>query len=581
MAGRGNRTSGSRSGASGSSRTASSTQIAYGDGSNRAFLLLVFFVVVALIFFGRLVFLQVVKADEYSAAAQEARTSNIKSDPRRGTIYDRNGVVLATSVDATTIYVNPYEVTDAEMEAAQLAEVLGGEIADYKEKLTQKDISFVYVKRKASVEEGDRLKELKLDGIYFLSDTKRVYPNDQIAGQIIGFVDPDSNGVSGLELYYDEILKGSPGTLVVERGAYGIPIPGGVHEEVKAVDGQDIMISIDISMQEHLEQCLAAGVSDIGGESGNAVLMDAGTGEIYAIASLPFFNPSDTSVVEDGATQLKSITDAFEPGSIFKTVSAGAILEAEVLTPESEIYCPSVLYVDEYAVSDSHERGDQTMSFTDILSHSSNVGISLATEMLGFDRFYQKILEYNLNEATGVDYPGEASGYLTEQTQWSKVQAYNVSFGQGVSTTPLQIARYYGALVNEGYETTPHFLIKKINSDEQVEWSTEKVIENTDSLSSLTGMLNKVTEEGTAPEAAIEGYTVAGKTGTAEIYDPNGGYKAGIYNISFVGFLSNSSSQLVCFVGATEVPGERKMTPVFKDIMSYAIERYKITPNEG
>lgn len=554
----------------------------FGDGSNRAFFLLVFFVGVALIFLFRLIYLQVVMADEYSANAQEARTANIDTSPRRGTIYDRNGVVLATSVDATTIYVNPYEVSDAKHEAAQLATVLGGEVADYEEKLTQEDISFVYIKRKADVEQADAIKELDLDGIYFISDTKRVYPNNQTAGQIIGFVDVDGNGVSGLELYYDDILKGSPGVLVVERGAYGIPIPGGVHQETKAVDGQDVMISIDVGMQEHLEQSLVAGVDDIGGGGGNAVMMDASTGEIYAAASLPLFNPSDISVVEDGATQLRGVTDLFEPGSIFKTISAGAILEDNVLTPDSEIFCPAVLYVDGYPVSDSHERADQTMNFTQILSHSSNVGISLATEMLGFERFYEKILKYNLNEATGVDYPGEAGGYLADVKDWSKVQAYNVSFGQGISTTPFQITRYYGALVNEGVECTPHFLIKKINSEEQVEWPTEDVIESKDSIPTLVNMMNKVTEEGTAPEAAIEGYTVAGKTGTAEIYDPvNGGYRSGVYNISFVGFLSNSSSQLVCFVGATEVPGERKMTPVFKDIMSFAIERYKITPNEG
>ena len=574
--------SGSRMGAASSLRVESSSNMNFGDGSNRAFFLLAFFIIVALIFFLRLVYLQVIMADEYSAHARDARTANIKAPARRGTIYDRNGVVLATSVDSTSIYVNPYEVKDAKREAAQLAGVLGGEIADYEGLLTEKDISFVYIKRKADVELAEKVKELKLDGIYFITEPKRIYPNGQSAGQIIGFVDPDENGVTGLELYYDDILKGSDGVLVVERGAHGIPIPGGVHGETKAVDGQDIMVSIDIVMQEQLEESLLNGVTDIGGAGGNSVLMDAGTGEIYATASLPFFNPSDLSVVEDGATQLRGITDSFEPGSIFKTVSANAILEDNVLTPESEIFCPSVLYVDGYPVSDSHDRGDQTMNFTQILSHSSNVGISLATEMLGFDRFYQKILNYNLNKLTGVDYPGEVSGYLLEQDQWSTVQSYNVSFGQGISNTPLQIARYYGAIVNEGIECVPHFLVKKINSEDQVQWPSEQVIENKESIPTLTAMLNKVTEEGTAPEAAIEGFTVAGKTGTAEVYDPvNGGYQEGVYNISFVGFLSNSSSQLVCFVGATEVPGERKMTSVFKDIMSYAIERYKITPNEG
>ena len=530
-------------------------------------------------FVGRLVYLQVIKSSEYSAMAQESRTANIETSPRRGTIYDRNGYVLATSVDATTIYANPYEVTDAKGEAKELAEILGGEAADYEALLTKDDISFVYIKRKADVEVADRVKELKLAGIYFLSDTKREYPYGQIGGQVIGTVNIDGEGLTGLELQYDDVLSGTGGKLVVERGRDGTPIPGGVKEEVAAVDGQDIIISLDISLQEKVEESLTQGVKDVNGESGNAIVMDAGTGEIYAAASLPLYDPNDLSTIVDGSeTQAKSITQIFEPGSIFKTVSTMAILENGVMGPEDEIFCPAVIEADEYQVSDAHERGDETMTLRQILDNSSNVGISLSVEKLGFTELYNKIVKYNLNELTGVDYPGEGLGSLLPREQWAKITGYNISFGQGVSVTPLQMVRFYGALINDGVEVTPHFLVEKPLSDETPAYATEDVVDNKEAIPTITSMLETVVSSGTGTGAQIEGYRVAGKTSTAEIAE-EGVYKKDVYNLCFTGFLPDSSSQLVCFVGANEVPGGGNVSSVFKDIMAFAIDRYKIMPN--
>ena len=581
---RGHRSSGSRRSGSGRTAPRSSSASFIGsdalaDGSNRAAVAIAVFAVIALVFVGRLVYLQVIKSSEYSAMAQESRTANIETSPRRGTIYDRNGYVLATSVDATTIYANPYEVTDAKGEAKELAEILGGEAADYEALLTKDDISFVYIKRKADVEVADRVKELKLAGIYFLSDTKREYPYGQIGGQVIGTVNIDGEGLTGLELQYDDVLSGTGGKLVVERGRDGTPIPGGVKEEVAAVDGQDIIISLDISLQEKVEESLTQGVKDVNGESGNAIVMDAGTGEIYAAASLPLYDPNDLSTIVDGSeTQAKSITQIFEPGSIFKTVSTMAILENGVMGPEDEIFCPAVIEADEYQVSDAHERGDETMTLRQILDNSSNVGISLSVEKLGFTELYNKIVKYNLNELTGVDYPGEGLGSLLPREQWAKITGYNISFGQGVSVTPLQMVRFYGALINDGVEVTPHFLVEKPLSDETPAYATEDVVDNKEAIPTITSMLETVVSSGTGTGAQIEGYRVAGKTSTAEIAE-EGVYKKDVYNLCFTGFLPDSSSQLVCFVGANEVPGGGNVSSVFKDIMAFAIDRYKIMPN--
>lgn len=576
------------------------------------------FAVLCLVYFVQLIKLQVIDAGWLSEAAETQRTSSITIEPRRGTIYDRNGVVLATSVDATTIYVDPSEVTDANMTASLLAEVLGGEAKDYLEKVTASNTLYSVIKRKADTSVGDQLSELATErvaqaqekadekakasgeeaetvasGIHFVTESRREYPNGQVAGQIVGAcnigVDEENNreyyyGMCGLEAQYDDILSGTPGYEKAEYGRSGQRIPSAEYERVDAVDGQDIVVSIDIELQRQVEESLTSGCEGMNATGGSSVVMDGETGEIYAAASLPLFNPADRTEVKEGATSLKAVTNLFEPGSIFKSVSAMAILETGTLTPDSELYCPASITADGYTISDAHERGDATYSLRDILDQSSNVGISLATEKMGFQQLYDHIIKYNLHTRTGVDFPGEgeegtdALGMLTDFDKWSAVQAYNVSFGQGVSVTPLQMVRFYGAIVNNGVECTPHFLISKPQSGETVSYDTTKVIDNESAIADMQSMLKTVVTDGTGTKAAIDGYNVAGKTSTAEIYDEeNGGYREGVYNLAFTGFIADSSSKLVCFVGANEVPGDGVVTPIFKDIMQTAIDRFRIT----
>lgn len=555
------------------------------------------FVVVAV----RLFWLQVVDAPNLSAKAAAIHTNSVTISARRGTIYDRNGVVLATSVETTTVVVDPTVVENVDATTRVLADVLGGDPRDYREACTAPDTRYSLIKRKADLNTGNQLKERVAEvtgeggeyegvalGIYFKKEWNREYPNGQVAGQIVGACrfdsDADRNietctGISGLEYYYNDILSGEAGYYEAEYGASGEAIPGATHDDKPVVDGQDIVISIDIELQQAVEDRLIKGVNETGGTSGNAIVMDGGTGEIYAAASLPLFNPADRSTVAEGSTQLKSVTDLFEPGSIFKTVSALSVLETDTMGPEDTLFSPATLSADGFTISDAHERGDATYSLRQILDQSSNVGISLAVEKMGFQQLYDHIKTFNLNEASGVDYPGEQVGYLVPFDEWSRVTGYNVSFGQGISLTPLQITRFYGALVNDGVECTPHFLISNPTTGETPEWPTEDVVDKKDELPVIQDMLRTVVTEGTGTGAAIEGYDVAGKTSTAEIYDEeNGGYRDSVYNIAFTGFLANSSSQLVCFVGSNEVTSYAlSVAPVFKDIMTTAIDRFKIS----
>ena len=558
-------------------------------GSNRAFVIVVFFAILALIFFVRLVFLQVILAPEYSAQAQDSRTVGFYVEPRRGTIYDRNGHILAISVDATTVYANPSEIEEPGATSRAIAEALGGKPSDYVDKISNSaSPTFSFVARKVDVAKADKLREAELPGIYFLDDTRREYPYGAVGGNVIGAcsvaVDEENNrefyeGICGLELYYNTILAGTEGYYEAEIGADGTPIPGGVHVSKKEVEGQDIVISIDIEFQEQLQKRLEDGLKRVGVEDGSAVVMDAKTGEIYAAASYPYFNPADRSEVKEGSMQLKAASSLFEPGSIFKTVAATAILEDEAMTVDDEVDCPSFIEADGYIVTDAHEREDVVYSFRDIIKYSSNVGISLSVEnSIGFQKFYDDILKYRLNTLTGIDYPGEQLGYLLDFDQWSKVQAYNVTFGQGISINAMQIIAFYGALINDGVSQTPHFLVRKPQTNEVPEYPTYEIIDNKKAIEPMVSMLTSVVTDGTGIDAAIDGYTVAGKTSTAEIYDEkNGGYLESTYNLGFIGFLPNSTSSLVCFVNANMVPAERPVTFVFHDIMEDAVNRYNIT----
>lgn len=542
-------------------------------------IILLCFLALALAIFFRLVWLTVIVGPENAEKSAATKTVDIELRAKRGTIYDRDGNVLACDIEAKTIYCNPTEVKDAAGAAAQLAAVLGGERSDYIEALTMEDTSFAYVCQKAEVDLAKKVEALKLDGIYFLEDTKRIYPNGSIGGQVVGVCDIEGNGLTGLELYYNDVLTGTNGTLVQQRGASGQPIAGGLKEQKEPIDGQDIVIALDLEMQEYLENRLAQAVTDIAGKGGNAIIYDASNGEILACATAPFMDPNDRSTFDDNNMGLTSITTGFEPGSIFKTVTFTAAFEELDLDPDDdEIFCPAALPANEYFVTDAHPRGDIVYSLRDILAYSSNVGTSLVASQLGFDNLYEKIVEYNLTDFTGVDYPGESAGYLSDQKDWTDIQAYNVSFGQGIMITPLQLTRFYGALINGGVECTPHFLLAKPQTGEEAVYQTEKVIDNTEAIAPVTSMLQSVVLYGTGTDAQIAEFNPAGKTGTAEIVGDDGLYLLDTYNISFIGYLPESNSNLVCFVGVTEVPGDRVTTPAFADIMSFAINHYEISP---
>lgn len=545
--------------------------------SSRAWWFLAFFLVLAAVLAARLFYVQVIASDSLSEKATELRsTSDITLSARRGTIYDRNGRVLASTVDATTIYADPGEVTDAQAAADQLAPILGEDAQELEDKLDQDSKSFVYLARKVDTSVGEQVAQLGLSGVYELDDSRRIYPNGSTGIQVLGLVNTEDEGLSGLELYYNDTLSGTDGTLRYERGLYGAPIQGGTYR-VDAEDGDDITISIDLELQQQVEQTLSEAMADSKARSGNIVVYDAETGEIYASASAPLPDANDPRSSSAQALNLTAVTTSFEPGSTFKSLTMAAAVDTGTVTPDSTYTVPDHIQVDDRTIRDDSSHETEDMSATRILAVSSNVGIDLIERDLGDESFYDYLKRFGIGEETGVDFPGASSGSLSDVSDWSSVTAQNIPFGQGVSVSTLQMVRAYGALADNGWMQTPHYLVDLPDGGQMPEWVSTQVV-SADTASTLTGMLEKVVTDGTGKTAAVDDYTTVGKTGTAQYRLESGEYSTDSSIVSFVGYLPNTSRKLVCSASLHSPQNGYKGTTMFSDVMTYASGRYHLAP---
>lgn len=545
--------------------------------SNRDLKFLLVFCMLAFVLFCALVYVQIIKAGEYSLAATKRRTSDITISARRGTIYDRYGKVLATTVDAITIYANPNEITDPNGEAQTLASILDVDEDTLVDKLSRSESTFVYVSRKADVDVANEVKGLGLPGIYFLDDSKRVYPNGSSGVQVLGLVDTDDNGLSGLELEYNDVLKGTDGELLYERGRNNIPISGGLSQEVAAQDGNDVVTTIDLEMQQYIEQRLAATVADSGAKGGDIVVYDSSTGEIYACASAPLPNSSDVHASSSASLNLAALSSSYEPGSTFKAITAASAVDAGTVSKDTEFDVPSQLQVYDRTIKDDEEHGEETLTTTQIIEQSSNIGIDLVERTLGDDLFYHYMVSFGIGQDTGVDFPGASSGTLLDISKWSGITGQNMPFGQGLATSSLQMTRAFGVFANGGVLATPHFLLNLPQSSEQRSWATTQVI-SAQSASTMTYMLTRVVTNGTAKAAAVPGYTTAGKTATAQYLQANGTYSTDSSNVTFIGYLPKTTSKIVCSTTLYSPQGDYKSTYLFSDVMSYIATRCKLAP---
>ena len=529
----------------------------------------------------RLADYQIFNVGRYQQEADWRRLLEQTLYAKRGTIYDRNGNVLASSVECSNVYLNPtlIEKKNRKKVVKALVDVLG---IDKKEAtaLVKKDTTFVYVKRKVDQEDADKLSEKELAGLELEPAIKRVYPYGNLASQVLGVVNIDNEGISGLEKQYNDILTGKNGSLVRERARDGSFIAGGAYKKVPAQDGMDIVLTLDANIQKAAEDAMAAAVKNAGAKYGSAIVTDPTTGEILAACSNPTYDQSDLSTASNADMNLRVVTDAYEPGSVFKTFVASAGIDLGILKPETTFSVPATVKAGDDNVRDVDGRtGTMSMTLREILRRSSNTGMVLVGQKIGEDHFASYIKKFGFGSSTGIDFPGESLGIVREQKDWDGASLGAMSFGQSIAVPPVEMVRAMSAIANKGIMTTPHFL--KSRQGTEIDWTDgeERAISE-ETAAQVADMMHTVVAEGTGEGAQIPGYEISGKTGTAERAGSDGtGYQAGNNMASFMGFVSTTDPRALCYItlDGTVYMSSAAM-PAFKTIMETALPTLGIEP---
>jgi cell division protein FtsI (penicillin-binding protein 3) len=534
----------------------------------------------------RAVQLQMLQGEKLMKLGQRQHLKEWIVLPKRGALYDRAGEPLALSMESHSVYARPHRIDNPESLSRALAQILNTRVAEIKQKLVSEK-PFVWLKRQVSSAEAEKIQALNADGIGMFYEPKRHYPQGQLAGQLIGFVGRDSEGLEGLELKYNEYVRGETGSSVTERDALGRRVLVQGVEDLHIPPGSDMHLTIDTSIQYAAEKELEASITKYRAKAGIAIVADPFTGEILALANYPSFDPNNYAKESAQQRRDRAVTDSFEPGSTFKTILAAAALEEGVVGRDDLFYCEMGKYP--YAgkiIHDTHPNG--WLSFSKILQVSSNIGFTKVAEKLKKDRYYKYIEKFGFGHETGIDVPGEVAGLVRKPESWSAIDLATHAFGQGLSTTPIQLVMAYGAVANGGFLMRPYVARRIVSPQGEVLFENQPhvvrrvISEKTAKL--LASMLRDVTSEGgTGMMANIEGFEVAGKTGTAQKADPvHGGYAAKKRVGSFVGFVPANDPRLVALVLIDEpevnVYGGVVAAPVFRNIAQAALRRLAVAP---
>ena len=573
----------------------------------------VFFLAIA----GRLISIQGVSADHYLAVGLSQRITTVSLPGQRGTIFDRSGHELAVSVPQKTIWVDPQLVTDPRQEAAVLAPVIGVDVATTESKLRSRG-QFAYLARTVDDAVAAKVTDLKLPGVYTMPEPKRFLPAGPLAVSLLGAVGNDNTGLSGLEQEFNLQLAGRPGRLIEERDPKGVQIPGGFRQYQPAVSGQDLVLTIDEALQAQTEQTLAAQISAAHARGGVAVLMDTTTGEILAMASLttdptlaaggaaagpaaaahPQCSPggvapaaSTTAAKAPAATcppaptaNAAAFTGVFEPGSVSKLVTISAALGSGVVAAADHFSVADSLKLSDAVFHDAETHKVENWTVTDILANSSNVGTITIAQRLGKDRLAAALAAYGFGQTTGVGLPGESAGLVPDPAKWSATSIGSIAIGQGVGVTAVQMLAAYNTIANGGVYVAPKLVAATVDTAGQTHPtapSAEHRVVSAEVAQQMTTMLGEVVRVGTGQAAKVDGYTVAGKTGTALIPLPSArGYMNGMYTSSFAGFVPAEHPQLTGIVVLDQTPyfGGVASAPLFATVAGYGLREFKIAP---
>ena len=524
----------------------------------------------------RSAWIQIVKGPEYAAMALRQHRETVVVPAARGTIVDRKGQPLAIGRLATTVYANPRQVDDARALTLAAAKLFGNDPAELYGLLTDRSRGFVYVARKADPKKAEKLEKLGFAGLGFYPEELRFYPQGPVAAQVLGYAGLDNKGLEGLERSLEGALSGEPGSQTVVKDPFGRALD--VVETTRETPGRDVRLTLDRQIQANAEEVLAETVRRWNARSATAVVLDPRTGELLAMATAPRFNANRFPKTRADRRRNRAVTDAYEPGSTFKLVTVAAGLEEGIVNPRSSFRLPPTLKVADRTIREAHSRGTQRMSVREIVEYSSNIGTITIAQRLGEGRLADWIDRFGFGTTTGVDFPGESPGFALPLEQWSGSTIGTVPIGHGIAVTPLQMARAYGVIANGGRLVRPH-VIERVGGEAVSAGKGKRVVSKAVA-GQMLDMLRGVVVEGTGTAAAIPGYTVAGKTGTAAKIDPDGTYSTSRYVASFAGLVPASKPELVVMVMVDEPRGGyyggTVAAPAFREIARFNLQHLEI-----
>jgi len=539
----------------------------------------VFFVFILLVL--RLVWIQVINSAEYKHKALSQRVKEFVIDSERGMIYDNTGRKIAVSLPAKTVVALPDNIINPQKTASELDPLLDINYNTIYRRITS-DAAAIFLQRKIEDELYQKIEAKNLKGITFTEESKRYYPEGELASHILGFTGIDNNGLNGLELSYNNQLSGKAGKMIVERDAEGKTIPNGIRETVPGRDGYNIYLTIDEVIQYMAEKELENAEEKFDFSGGSIIVMDSSNGDILAMANTPTFNPNEFGKYPDRNWRNRAINDVFEPGSTFKIITAASALEEGVITENDILTDPAHIYVAGEEINCWSRYGHGKQSFAEVIKNSCNPGFVEVGLKMNKETFYSYIKAFGFGEQTGIRLPAEARGIIPEYERIGLIELATFTFGHGLSVTPIQLATAISAVANGGKLMRPR-LVKKVdtgNSSENIINDPEVVrqVISKSTADKTKELLKQVVETGTGTQAAIEGYQIGGKTGTAKHYNED------IYDSSFIGIVEAAERDLVILTILYDIKGEtyygsQTAAPVFRNLTSNILNYLNVKPD--
>ncbi len=529
---------------------------------------------------GRAVWLQAVHAQSLSRLATSQHRETITVPASRGTIFDRTGSLLAIGERATTVYADPRHVRDPRAVAAVAARILGLDAGPLAAALADRKRQFVYVQRQADPDRAARLQRLRIPGLGFYPEERRFYPQRSVAAHVLGYAGVDNRGLAGVEAEFDRTLAGRPGSRTIVKDPFGRVLD--VLDERPALDGRDVELTLDHNVQATAEAVLRETVQKWHARGASAVVLDPRNGEVLALAVAPGFDANRFGRSSPDVTRNRAVTDTYEPGSTFKLVTVAGVLSERLVSPWTAFRLAPQIQVADRVIHDSHLRGTETMTVSEILARSSNVGVITLARLLGESGVASWVERFGLGRRTGIEFPGESPGIVLPLVKWSGSTIGNVPIGQGIAVTPLQMAAAYASVANGGMWVRPQ-LVARVGSRRPDRPYRRRIVSRRVAATLVRMLRGVVSERGTGVEAAIPGYEVAGKTGTAQKPDGHGGYARSRYVASFVGFVPASRPRLVVLVSVDEphgaIWGGVVAAPAFQEIAKFALQYLEVPPD--